>query len=145
MVPQTFQKATELYSSQFVYCLSTSDGKKLPQFSYRIQLVEGLFTKYARVAEMQSVPGDRHWTVTQFHGWLKDIFWEKWHPKLKNQNLREVCVCPKHGKKKTSVYCCQICDVGLCLEDCFELYHTKLHYWGSENYFTASIVLRFLY
>jgi len=28
MVPQTFQKATEIYSSQFVFCLSTSDGKK---------------------------------------------------------------------------------------------------------------------
>jgi len=28
MVPQNFQKATELYSSQFVCCLSTSDVKK---------------------------------------------------------------------------------------------------------------------
>jgi len=28
MVPQTFQKATELYSSQVICCLSTSDGKK---------------------------------------------------------------------------------------------------------------------
>ena len=28
MVPQTFQKAAELYSSQFVCCLSTSDRKK---------------------------------------------------------------------------------------------------------------------
>jgi len=28
MVPQTFQKATELFSSQFVCCLSRSDGKK---------------------------------------------------------------------------------------------------------------------
>ena len=28
MVTQTFPKATELYSSQFVCCLSTSDGKK---------------------------------------------------------------------------------------------------------------------
>jgi len=28
MVPETFQKATELYSSQFVCCLSISDGKK---------------------------------------------------------------------------------------------------------------------
>ena len=27
MVPQTFQKTTEIYSSQFVCCLSTSDGK----------------------------------------------------------------------------------------------------------------------
>ena len=28
MVSQTFQKATEVYSSQFVCCLSTNDGKK---------------------------------------------------------------------------------------------------------------------
>ena len=42
-------------------------GRNIQQLSYRIQLVEGLFTKYARVAEMQSVPSDRHWT-TQFHG-----------------------------------------------------------------------------
>jgi len=28
MVPQTFQKPTELYSSQFICCLSTNDGKK---------------------------------------------------------------------------------------------------------------------
>ena len=28
ILPQNFQKATELYSSQFVFCLSTSDGKK---------------------------------------------------------------------------------------------------------------------
>jgi len=37
------------------------------------------------------------------------------------------------------VYRCEIRDVGLCLEDCFELYHTKLNYWGNDNYFTASI------
>ena len=34
MVPQTFQKATELYSSQFVCCLLTSNGKK-----YRAALI----------------------------------------------------------------------------------------------------------
>ena len=28
MVPQTFQKSIELYSSKLVCCLSTSDGKK---------------------------------------------------------------------------------------------------------------------
>jgi hypothetical protein len=33
---------------------------------------------------------------------------------------------------------CQICDEGLCLEDFFELYHTKLNYWGNNNYFTVS-------
>ena len=46
----------------------------------------------------------------------------------KSKPQRRCVVCSKHGKKKTSVYCCQICDVGLCLEDYFELYHTKLYY-----------------
>ena len=32
-------------------------GRNIQQLSYRIQLVEGLFTKYARAAETQSVPG----------------------------------------------------------------------------------------
>jgi len=57
MVSQVFQKATELYISQFVCCLSTSDGKKYTALSFRIQLVEGLFIKYASVSETWSVPG----------------------------------------------------------------------------------------
>jgi hypothetical protein len=32
-----------------------------------------------------------------------------------------------------SVYCCEECDVGLCMEDCFEAYHTKLNYWRTEG------------
>jgi len=32
-------------------------GRNIQQLSYRIQLVEGLFTKYARAVETQSVPG----------------------------------------------------------------------------------------
>ena len=33
MLPQTFQKATELYISQFVCCLSTTDGKKYTPYN----------------------------------------------------------------------------------------------------------------
>ena len=32
-------------------------GRKIQQLSYRIQLAEGLFTKYAHAAETRSVPG----------------------------------------------------------------------------------------
>ena len=35
-------------------------------------------------------------------------------------------MCLEHRKKKSSGYCCQICDAGLCLEDCCELYHMTL-------------------
>jgi len=77
-------------------------GRNLEQLSYRIQLVEGLFTKYACAAKTQSVSvyrGDRH-PITQFHGWLKNIFWLKWHPKLKNQNLREGVLCAQSTEKE---------------------------------------------
>jgi hypothetical protein len=47
---------------------------------------------------------------------------EKYRPQ------RRCVVCTKHGRKKMSVYCCEECDVGLCLEDYFEAYHTKLNY-----------------
>jgi hypothetical protein len=31
-------------------------------------------------------------------------------------------------KKCTTMYC-RKCDVGLCIGQCFEVYHTKLNYW----------------
>jgi len=37
-------------------CVGTL-GRNVQQLSYRIQLVEGLFMKYARAAEMRIVPG----------------------------------------------------------------------------------------
>ena len=57
----------------------------------------------------------------------------------KSKPQRGRVVCSSQGIKKTSVYSCEMCDVGLCLEDCFELYHTKFNYWDNDNYFTASI------
>lgn len=53
------------------------------------------------------------------------------------QNPRRVCkVCAdkikyisgKRGRKETSFYCKQ-CDTPLCIEDCFEKYHTINNYW----------------
>jgi hypothetical protein len=41
---------------------------------------------------------------------------------------RRCVVCTKHGKRKDTRYCCRECDVGLCFDDCFEAYHTKLNY-----------------
>ena len=42
--------------NSFVVCGQVM-GRNIQQLSYRIQLMEVLFTKYARAAEMQSVPG----------------------------------------------------------------------------------------
>jgi len=103
-------------------------GRNIQQLSYRIQLVEGLFTKYACAADMRSVPGRQasNNTVPQLteRHFLKKVA----HKTEKSKPQRRCVVCSKHGRKETSVYCRQICDMGLCLGDCFELYHTKLNY-----------------
>ena len=100
----------------------------IQQLSYRIQLGEGLFTKYVCAAETQSVLG-RQASDNTVPRLTERHFLRKEAPKTeKSKPQRRCVVCSKHGKKKTSVYCCQICHVGLCLEDCFELYHMKLNY-----------------
>jgi len=78
-------------------------GRNIEQLSYRIQVVEGLFMKYALLQRRGVYRGDRHPT-TQFRGWLKDIFWEKWHPKLKNWNLREGMLCAQSTEKRKRQY-----------------------------------------
>ena len=98
-------------------------GRNIQQLSYRIQLVEGLFTKYARAAETQSVPG-RQASENTVPRLTERHFLRKVAPKTEKSRPRGKCdLCSKDRKKKTSVYCCQICDVGLCLEDYFEVSH----------------------
>ena len=139
MVPQTFKwllNSTDL-NSFVVYRQVT--GRNIQQLSYRIQLVEGLFTKYTCAGGTRIAPG---WKASNnTFPWLTERhFLRKVAPKTeKSKPQRRCVVCSKQEKKKTSVYCCEICDVGLCLEDCFELHHTKLNYWGNDNYFTTSI------
>ena len=101
-------------------------GRKIEQLSYRIQLVEGLFTKYAR---HETRVAGRHATENTVPRLTERHFLRKVAPKNEKLKPQRRCVvCSKHGRKKTTVYCCEECDVGLCLEECFEQYHTKLHY-----------------
>jgi hypothetical protein len=103
-------------------------GRNKQQLSYRIQLVEGLFRKYACAAETRSVPG-RQASENTVPRLTERYFLRKVAPKTEKSKLPRRCVvCSELGKTKTSVSYCQICDEGLCLEDFFELYHTKLNY-----------------
>jgi len=52
--------------------------------------------------------------------------------KLEGKSLRSCCVSEQRSKRQTwnivRKYCHK-CDVGLCIEQCFEVYHTKMNYW----------------
>ena len=83
-------------------------ARKIQQLSYRIQLVEGLFMKYACAAEMRSVPG-RQAVDNTVPRLTERHFLRKVAPKTeKSKPQRRCVVCLKHRKKKTSVYSCQM-------------------------------------
>ena len=80
-------------------------GRNIQQLLCRIQLVEGLFTKYACAPETWSVPGRKASDNTV--PWLTERhFLRKVAPKIeKSKPQRKCVVCSKHRKQKTSKQC----------------------------------------
>jgi len=75
-------------------------GGNIEQLSYRIQLVEGVFTKYARAAETRSVPG-RQASDNTVPRLTERHCLRKVAPKTeKSKPQRRCVVCFKHGKKE---------------------------------------------
>jgi len=84
--------------NSFVVCQQVT-GRNIQQLSYRIQLVEGLFTKYARAAETQSVPGRQASDNTV--PWLTERhFLGKVAPKTENSKPQRRCCVLKAQKKE---------------------------------------------
>jgi len=74
-------------------------GRNIEQLSYRIQLVEGLFTIYARAAETRSVLGQQASdnTVPQL---TERHFLRKVEPKTEKSKPEKVCCVLKAQKKE---------------------------------------------
>jgi len=58
------------------------------------------------------------------------------HAKVEGTSQHSRCVCTERSKRQTgktvkkyTTMYCRKCDVGLCIGQCFEVYHTKLNYW----------------
>ena len=79
-------------------------GRNIQRLSYRIQLVEGSFAKYACAPGKWSVPGRKASdnTVPRLTG---RYFLRKVSPQIENTKPQRKCVCSKHGKEKTSKQC----------------------------------------
>ena len=73
--------------------------RNIQQLSYRIQLVEGLFTKYARAAEKLIVPG-RQASDNTVPRLTERHFLRKMALRTeKSKPQRRCVVCSKHGRK----------------------------------------------
>ena len=113
-------------------------GGNIEQLSYWIQLVEGVFTKYVCAAETQSVP-ERQASDNTIPRLTERHFLRKVALKTEKSKPQRCVVCSKHRKKENFRVLLPNMWCGPLLRRCFELYHTKLNYWGNNNYCTASI------
>lgn len=111
-------------NSMIIYRQNT--GNPIEQLAFRVILVEGLFQQFCNTEHKAVGHHATEHVITR----LRDRhFIHKVPPSGKKSTPQRRCVvCTKHGKKKDTRFCCLECDVGLCLEDCFEAYHTKLHF-----------------
>jgi hypothetical protein len=92
---------TSILNAMIIYRNNT--GKKIDQLSFKIQLVEGLFVKYANVLE-RKVP-DRHSSDNTVPQLTERHFISKLPPSEKKARPQRWCVvCQKRGKRKDTVY-----------------------------------------
>jgi hypothetical protein len=103
---------TSILNAMIIYRNNT--GKRTDQLSFRIQLVEGLFVKYANVLE-RKVPG-RHSSDNTVPRLTERHFISKLPPsEMKARPQQRCAVCQKCRKRNDNVYWCNTCDVGLCM------------------------------
>jgi hypothetical protein len=101
-------------------------GKQIDQLAFRVNLVEALFHQFAETE--RKVPGHRAGENTILRLWERHFIHKVSPSGKKSAPQRRCVVCTKHGRKKDSRYCCLQCDVGLCVDECCEAYHTKLNF-----------------
>jgi len=100
-------------------------GRNVDHLKFRIDLIEGLFVKYAMERKVPGRRGDDN-TVRRL---IERHFPKRIPPtEKKSKPTRRCVVCSKHGKRRETVYHCRDCDVALCVDECFEDYHTKKNF-----------------
>lgn len=115
------------------YVLYTKNGGSMTHLEYRIKLIEEYVEKY-HIPDFSSKGGRPSKTPNPMR--LKERHFLKSIPVTGSKSRptkRCVVCCSKRdgsGKRirRESRYWCPNCEVGLCLEPCFEIYHTKLNY-----------------
>jgi hypothetical protein len=109
-----------LLNAMIIYQHNT--GKQIDQLAFRVNLVEALFHQFTDTEH--KVPGRRAGDNTIPQLQERHFIHKVPPPGKKSASQRRCMVCTKNGRR----YCCLQCDVGLCLEECFEAYHTKLNF-----------------
>ncbi|PNF14286.1 hypothetical protein B7P43_G07092, partial [Cryptotermes secundus] len=98
--------------------------------AFRVNLVEGLLLKFTDQEQAaRRVQGRRHSSDNTIPRLRERHFISKIPPSGKKARPQRRCVaCTKNKRRKETVYWCSDCDVGPCIDQCFQDYHTKLNF-----------------
>ena len=129
MVEETFLSSVRPGS-----CHTKRNKKKITLEIFYEKVAEGLLTSAGTEIQVQGQPSSPAGRLVG-----RDHFLYRnpvTHAKLEGKSQRSCRVWAQRSKrqtgktvKKCTTMYCRKCDVGLCVGQCFEVYHTKLNYW----------------
>ena len=108
------------------FLIHKSCGGKMPHKKFREILVRELiiFSQEQNVTSSGISKGRPSQTASQLSR-LEVKHSQHWPAKGKRRRCR---VCSLRKQTATTHYYCKKCDVGLCIEECFEMWHTRLDF-----------------
>ena len=109
-----------------IYC-ANSGQTKIDHFKFRVELVQALLIEH-QSESVRKLQG-HHTTDKNVPHLHERHFPERIPPTEKKARPTKRCVvCYKNNRRKETVFWCPECEAALCVEECFKVFHTKLHF-----------------
>nr|XP_033335286.1 piggyBac transposable element-derived protein 4-like [Megalopta genalis] len=105
------------------YCLYKHKMKEpISMAKFQLQLIREILEKYHQSANHQCRTGNNHpLRLTERH-------FPSVYVSIGKNRSRRCVVCSANDKRRESKYECKSCNVGLCVDPCFKIYHSELNY-----------------
>lgn len=117
-----------IYNTYILYEITSK--KNITFAKFHLCLIREILLKYPNENTCSNKSGGQTASKDNLLRLVSRHFPSKYtNPTGTRQNGRRKCVvCSKHKMRAETRFQCKDCNVGLCIEPCFELYHTKKDY-----------------
>ena len=104
------------------YCLYKHKMKRpISMARFQLQLIREILGKYHQSINHQHLTGNNHPLRLTEH-------FPSVYKSVGKKPRRRCVVCHANDKRRETVYECKNCNVGLCVDPCFKIYHCELNY-----------------
>jgi len=134
MVEKTFLSSIRPGNCQCTHLAQQNKQEKMSLEVFYKKVTEGLLASAGTEIQVQGQTSSPAGRLVGRDHFLYRI--PATHAKVEGTSQRSCRVCAERSKrqtrktvKKCTTMYCRKCDVGLCIGQCLEVYHTKLNYW----------------